>query len=207
MENVVMALFEVESEAYQAFTELKREAVVPAYTISQLGLVKKQDGRIIPCEGFDSGADTMDDTALGGLIGGFAGILGGPVGMLFGGSIGMLVGSVMDLDDADKNLSMLECVSKKMQDGQVGLIALVQEEDESGFDDNISRFKTEILRWDAAVIAAEVEEAEKLEKEMHRVARDRMRLEKKEKFKQDLEEKRLKIQADFEAFKEKMKKE
>lgn len=205
MENVVMVLFDVESEAYQAFAELKREIMNPVYTISQMGLVKKQYGHIVPCDGFDSGADTMDDTAIGGLIGGFAGILGGPLGMLFGGSIGMLVGSIKDASDAGQDLSMLECVSKKMQDNQVGLIALVQEDDESRFNSNVAKFQTEILRWDAAVIAAEVEEARKLEKEMQRTAKERMREQKKEKIKQDLDEKRSKIHADFEAFKAKFK--
>lgn len=207
MENVVMVLFNVESEAYQAFAELKRKLVNSVYTISQMALVKKQNGRIVPCESIDSGADTMDDTAIGGLVGGLAGILGGPIGMLLGGSIGLLVGSIKDADDADKNLSMFECISEKMLDEQVGLIALIQETEESCFDSNITKFQAEILRWDAAVIAAEVEEAQKLEKEMQRTARERMRVQKKEEFKQELEEKRSKLHAEFEAFKAKFKKE
>lgn len=44
--------------------------------------------RILPCEGFDSGVDTRDDTVKGGLLGGLVGILGGPIGMLFTGTMG-----------------------------------------------------------------------------------------------------------------------
>lgn len=206
MENVVMVLFEVESEAYQALAELKRDPVNEMYTIPQMGLVQKQGGRIVPCEGFDSGADTMDDTIKGSLIGGLVGIFGGPIGVLFSGSVGALVGSMIDLDDTQKNLSMLECVSRKMQEGQVGLVVLIQENDESYFERRAAKFKTEILRWDAAVIAEEVEEAEKMEREMQKEAKERLNRKKKEEFRKDLEERRSRIHADLEAFKEKFKK-
>ena len=206
MENVAMVLFDVESEAYQALAELKRDAVNSSYMISQMGLVKKQNGRIMPCEGFDSGVDTSDDFVIGGLLGGFVGILGGPLGVLFSGSLGALLGNVKDTLDAEKDISMLEYVGEKTQEGQVALIALLQETDEQIFDRRVSKFKTEILRWDAAVIADEVEEAEKLEKEMEKQARDRMRSRKREERRQNIEEKRNKIHADMEAFKEKFKK-
>lgn len=206
MENVVMALFEVESEAYQALAELKRDAVNSFYTLSQMGLVKKQNGRILPCEGFDSGVDTTDDTLLGGLLGSFIGILGGPIGVLFSGSMGALIGSAIDSGDIAKNASLLEKVAQKLQDGQVALIALIQESDEYHFDNRLRDFKTEIMRWDAAVIADEVAQAEKLEKEMRKTAKEQLRNQKREERKQDLEQKRAKIHADFEAFKEKFKK-
>lgn len=205
MENVLMVLFEVESEAYQALAELRHDAVNSSYTISQMGLVKNKEGRILPCEGFDSGVDTRDDMVKGGLIGGLLGILGGPIGMLFTGSMGALIGSVKDSSDAEKNVSMLERVSGKMGEGNVALIALVQEEDESILNRCLSKFKTETIRWDAAVIAEEVEEAQKLEKEMKRQAKERMRDQKKEEYRQNLEQKRAKIHADFEMLKERMK--
>lgn len=206
MENVVAVLFEVESEAYQALAELKKNAVNEVFTISQVGLVKKKDGRILPYEGFDSGVDTRDDTVKGGLIGGLIGIFGGPLGVLFTGSLGALIGSAVDSGDAQKNLSMLERVCEKLEDDSVMLIALVQETDEDILNGRLSKFKTEILRWDAAVIAMEVEEAQKLEKEMQKLAKERMREQKKEERKQEREQRRAKIQADFEALKQKHKK-
>ena len=45
MENVLMVLFEVESEAYQALAELRHDAVNSSYTISQMGLVRRLDRR------------------------------------------------------------------------------------------------------------------------------------------------------------------
>lgn len=206
MENVVMVLFNVESEAYQALAQLKRDPVNANYTISQIGLVKKQNGRILPLEGFDSGVNTTDDTLAGGLIGSLIGILGGPLGVLFSGSVGALLGSSLDTEDALKNASMLEKVSEKLQDDQVALAALIQEDDETVFDRAVSGFNTEIMRWDAASIAAEVEEAEKLEKEMRRTAREELRKKKKEERKQDFEQRRAKIHMDIENFKVKFQK-
>ena len=148
----------------------------------------------------------MDDTIKGGLIGGLIGIFGGPLGVLFTGSLGALIGSAVDSGDAQKNLSMLERVCEKLEDDSVMLIALVQETDEDILNGILSKFKTEILRWDAAVIAMEGEEAQKLEKEMQKLAKERMREQKKEERKQEREQRRAKIQADFEALKQKHKK-
>lgn len=40
------------------------------------------------------------------------------------------------------------------------LVALVQESNEDVFDSRLSKFKTTILRWEAAAIAMEVEQQE-----------------------------------------------
>lgn len=205
MENVIAVIFDVESEAYQALSELKKDSVNSYYTILQIGLAKKKSGSILPIEGFDSGVNTADDTAKGGLIGALVGILGGPFGVLLGGGIGTLVGGAIDSSDADKNVSLLERVSGKLQDGDTFLAALVQESDESVFDSRMKKYKTTILRFDAAVISNEVEEAAKIQKEMEKEARQKLREKKVQEKKENLEAKRSRIQADFEAFKMKAK--
>lgn len=207
MENIVTILFDVESAAYQAFSELKRLPVGGSYVISQMGLIKVQNERPAMLDGFDSGKDTSDDTLMGGLIGSLIGILGGPLGILWGGSMGALVGMAADADDAVKNASMLERVSAKMQDGQTLITALVQETDEAEFDGKVSKFNTTILRFDAAVIAEEVEKAAELQREMAKDARRKLREEKSNERKQVVAEKRAKLQAEFEAFKQKFSKE
>lgn len=54
-------------------------------------------------------------------------------------------------------------------------------------------YQTTIIRQDAAVVAQEVEEAEKLQKEMAAEAKKKMREAKKAKKKQEIEEKRKKF--------------
>ncbi len=204
-ENVAMVVFDVESEAFQAITELKHESVNDYYTISQMGLVKKQDERIQVLEEYDSGVNTTDDTVTGGLIGSLIGLLGGPLFFLLSSGVGALVGSAVDAGDASKNTSMLEKVSDRLHDGQIALVVLIQESDEAIFNRIIEKFNAEILRWDAATIAAEVDEAKRVEKNMRRVAREELREQKKAERKADIEERRSRIHANIEGFKERHK--
>ena len=48
MENVVMITFDVEAQAYQAFSQLKNDSVNSAYTILQMAVIKNGDGKIVP---------------------------------------------------------------------------------------------------------------------------------------------------------------
>ena len=206
MQNIITAIFKVESEGYQAITTLRQVPVTDNSAILQMSLVKKVGTGLSICDSFDSGAHTTDDTLHGGVIGGLLGILGGPIGVLLSGSTGALIGSAIDAKDARNSASLIETVADKLQDGDVALIALAEEATESDLDRKLSKFDVEILRYDAAVIAEEVEEAEKLQKEMERQARAQLRATKKEERKKAVEEKRAKISADFEAFKAKFKK-
>lgn len=206
MENVVTVIFNVESEAYQAFSELKREVVNDAYVISQMELVKKEYGRIISCEGYDTGITTTDDTSRGGLIGMFTGVLAGPLGMLFGGAMGTLIGSAIDAEDAVKNISMIERVSRKLGNGETALIALVMEENVGVLDTKLQHFKTTIIREDAALVAQEIEDARELQLEMEKEAKKKMREKNRMERRREIDEKRLKIKADFDKLKNKLNK-
>ena len=91
IENIFAAIFEVESEAYQAFTEIKNHMLNKNYIIPHMVLIKKEENRIIPCDDYDAKAYS-NDTELGVIIGMFVGILGGPLGILLGGASGALIG-------------------------------------------------------------------------------------------------------------------
>lgn len=205
-QNVVVSLFEVESEAYQALSQLRQYPGDERSYLTAAALVKKENGVIRTLDSFDTGTHTADDMAVGGLVGALIGILGGPIGILLGGSYGMLIGSVVDADDALKGISMLEQTAVKMQEGEVAIIGLAFEEDEAVLDQKLNRFKTTIVRFDAANVAAEVEEAEKMADEMARQARKELRDEKKAARKEKRAEHKQKMSADWEAFKAKFKK-
>ena len=51
MENVIMITFDVEAQAYQAFSQLKNDSVNSAYTILQMAVIKNEDGKIVPVDG------------------------------------------------------------------------------------------------------------------------------------------------------------
>lgn len=197
-QNIFTVIFDVESEGYQAFSELKQNPGDKNSLLSQVALVKKENGAIKVLEGFDTGVATMNDTVIGGMVGAFLGILGGPIGVLLGGSYGALVGSVVDTGDALGQASLIEQIAGKMQDDDVVLIGLAAEEDESILDEKLSKFKTTIIRFDAIAVAEEVAEAEAVEAEMARQARASLRKEKSAEFKNKVAERRAELRKQVE---------
>ena len=194
MENVIMITFDVEAQAYQAFSQLKNDSVNSAYTILQMAVIKNEDGKIVPADGFDSGIDSTDDTWTGGLIGSVVGILGGPLGVLLGASI-------MDANDADDNSSLILYGSQALGEGKTAIVALVQENDEKAFDLRLADYQCTITRWDAGEIADEVEQAEQEQKQLAKEAREKLRAQKKADREKERAEKRAAIHQKFEDFK------
>ena len=184
-ENLILANYKVESEAYQALSELKRETTNANYTISQAVVVKKENGKLSMMDGFVNGATTGDDTMTGGLIGSLIGILGGPLGILLGGSMGMLIGGAVDAGDMADNASLLEKAGDSILDGETAIILLAQEEYETALTAKLNNFEVTITRFDAA----EVEHAREVEKQMAREAREKMREERSEAFKESVAKK------------------
>lgn len=202
MENVIMITFDVEAQAYQAFSQLKNDSVNSAYTILQMAVIKNEDGKIVPVDGFDSGIDSTDDTWTGGLIGSVVGILGGPLGVLLGASIGLLTGSIMDANDADDNSSLILYGSQALGEGQDGpLWHWCRRNDEKAFDLRLADYQCTITRWDAGEIADEVEQAEQEQKQLAKEAREKLRAQKKADREKERAEKRAAIHQKFEDFK------
>ena len=188
-ENLILVNYSVESEAYQALSELKREAANANYTISQAVIVKKENGKLSMMDGFVNGATAGDDTMTGGLVGSLIGILGGPLGILLGGSMGMLIGGAVDAGDIAGNASLLEKAGDGIADGETAILLLAQEEYETALTAKLNRFSVSITRFDAAEVAAEVEHAREVEKQMAREAREKMREERTEAFRETVEKK------------------
>jgi len=206
MEKIISVVFKVESEGYQAMTELKQNPITDSYTVSTAVLVKKENNEIKALDVFDSGIETRNDTWIGGLVGGLIGILGGPLGVLLGGGYGALLGSTIDMGDSVHNMSLIEKVSEQLVDGEIVLIALEQEATEGAIQKMLTKFDVSIIEEDAANVAEEVEQAVEAQKEMERQARAKLRVAKKEEYKQKIEEQRTKLKAEFEDFKAKFKK-
>lgn len=179
--NVLVTLFKVESEGYQALTELKKEPGTDSYLVSAAALVKKENDKCEMLDGFDTGAKTANDTLKGGLLGMTVGILGGPLGMLLGASYGTMVGMAVDSIDAGQGLSMLEKVAGKLDNGMLALIALTEEETPDALDSKLSAFDTVIARFNADAVAEEVAKANEMQMEMARQARLQLRKEQREK--------------------------
>ena len=188
-ENVVLANYKVESEAYQALSELKRDTANANYTISQAMIVKRENGKLNVMDGFVNGMTTGDDTWMGGLLGGLIGILGGPIGVLLGGSFGMLVGGAVDAGEMAGDTSLLEKAGDSIADGETAIILLAQEEYETALTAKLNDFDVSITRLDAAEVAAEVEHAKEVERQMAKETREKLRAERTEAFKESVAKK------------------
>ena len=183
-ENLVLVNYKVESEAYQALSELKRDTANANYTISQAVIVKRENGQLNTMDGFINGKDANDDTVTGSLIGGLVGILGGPIGILLGGSVGMLIGGAVDASGLVKDASLLEKAGDSIAEGETAIILLAQEEYETALTAKLNDFDVTITRFDAAEVAAEVEHAREVERQMAKETREKLREEKTEAFKE-----------------------
>lgn len=202
MDNVVTAVFNVESEAYKAFAELRNLPFGEGFVVAEAALVKREGDAITIAEAFDATGVTRDDTATGMIVGSVVGILGGPLGVLFGAGIGALAGNVLDSDDAADSASMLEATALKLYDNESAIIALVQEE-EPAFDAAFEGYDVTIIRHFAADVFDEVERARELEVELANVAKQQLRAEKKAERKDKREQRKLEISARFDAAKAK----
>lgn len=200
-ENVVIVSYKVESEAYQALSELRREPVTENYRISQAVLVKRENGAVIAHETFDSGAQTADDAMIGGLAGALVGVLGGPIGVLLGGSMGAAIGSAVDLGDAVDSATLLERAGECIAEGETALLLLVQEQFETPLEAKLNKFDVSVTRFDAAELAVEVERARAVERQVAKETRAKLRAEKTEGFKKTVEEKRGELKKWFEGLK------
>ena len=176
--NVVVAIFEVESEAFQALTELRTKYAGPGYTAAEVALIRNKEGRIDLLDGFSLGPAADEDTAMGIVIGSLIGILGGPIGVILGAGIGGLAGNASDANRAVDSVNAVAVVADKLFEGETAIVALVQE-DEPAFDAVFSGYKTTIVRYDAADIADDVEELRKLEEQVSEEVAGQMKAERK----------------------------
>ncbi len=184
--NVMIVNFKVPSEAYQAFVELRHEAVDDFYVIGQAAIVKNEKGKYVVKDSFDTGSATLDDTMKGGLVGALVGILGGPVGVLLGGGVGSLIGEAKDSYDAVKGFKLIDCACDCITEGETAVVLLVDEQYEQALTKKLSAFDTTITRLAAADVQAEVEHAEKVERELAKAAEELYYEQKAEEVNQDL---------------------
>ena len=160
-ENLLFVNYKEESEAYQAFSDLK-QAANDYYYISQAAIVKKENGEYIVKDEFDN-AIAVDDTLKGGLIGGLIGLLGGPLGVLYGGTVGAAIGEVKDTGDILSQFGLIDYVYKHIAEGETVLVILADEKGDAALTEKLNAFDVTIERLPAAKVAKEMERAAELE--------------------------------------------
>jgi len=201
MDNVVTAVFDVESEAYKAFTEIRNKPFGAGYIVAEAALLKRTGDVVTVADSFDAAGVTSDDTTTGMIVGSLVGILGGPFGVLLGASVGALAGHGFDTADAVDSVSMLEVTASKLYDNECAIVALVQE-DEPAFDAAFEGYAATIIRHYAADVYEEVEIAREAEEEFVNTVRAQLHAEREADRKKRREDHKAAIKARFEAAKE-----
>ena len=188
MENLVVSIFNTESEAYQSFADLKAFRQTQTTKVAQIALVKNENGHIVEKERYDFEDSTTDATLDGGLLGAVIGLLGGPIGVLFGYGIGSLNGLAAGDTIYTAETGLIDVVSQKLTNGETAVVALVQEDNEAVIDAYFTKYDTQIVRWDVATVVAEIEAALQVQEDLYNQARAQMKAERKAERKAKLEE-------------------
>jgi uncharacterized membrane protein len=167
--NVISVSFNADSSAYAALTALKElDAQSRVGVDAAAVVVRGDDGALAVKDGV--GSYRSDGAASGGLLGLLIGILGGPLGVLIGGTYGLMVGSLLDLDEAERSDSALSQMSASARPGRTALLAEVDEQSPEVIDAAMEPLGGSVLRRSADDVEAEIAAAEKAEDEAKREA-------------------------------------
>lgn len=206
MENVIVTFFDVESEAFQALAELKQKQFQRNdFVLSQVAILKKENGKLVFKDGFDTGIKTRNDTLIGGLVGSLIGILGGPLGILLGFGVGTSIGAITDIDDLQEESSLISAVASRLQENDVAIVSVISDEYDAVYDELIGKFATETRRYEASVIQEEVDHACEVEKALQEQAREKIREERSAERKAKVQAYKERIRSEMEELKVKFK--
>lgn len=164
-EKVMIMSFESESEAFQAFSEIKSLHTTRKIKGEQMAVLEHVPNHILePRDFIDfTGADK---TAKGSIIGLIIGILGGPLGVFLGWFTGSLIGGYGDRKEIKEALSIFEETINLIPEGTTGAILIAEEEKTGHLDDLvINRLNGKIKRLDKDQVEKDVESAMEAEKE------------------------------------------
>jgi len=155
-QNILVTIFDVSTEAYKAFTELKAYKSNAETLIAQALLIKKENSVITTVDSLDQGEQISGGAVMGGLFGALLGVLGGPAGLLIGGSLGMVLGSDVGAAASFGQSSLLEYVAQNLKDGEVAILTLVQEQNEQPLNDFFAQYNTHSQRFDVVHVQSEI---------------------------------------------------
>ena len=126
MDRMLVVIFDSESKAYEgrkALHQLESEGSIGIYAYAVIG--KNADGSVVVRQVDDPGPL---GTLVGASLGGFIGLLGGPVGFAVGALTGSAVGGTLDLENSRVGVDFVEDVKQQLQPNKFAVVAEIQED-------------------------------------------------------------------------------
>lgn len=168
--SVITVSFENDDKAYPALRLLKELDSQHQVGMDEAVVVTRDaEGPVVVKDRVASAP--MSNTIGGGLVGLLTGIIGGPLGMLIGGPAGAFVGTLFDIEDADKTDSALSAISSSARPGHNTLLAVVREQSREVVDAAMSGLGGTVLRRPVHDVEAEIAFAEQAQRTAKREAR------------------------------------
>ncbi|WP_338752918.1 DUF1269 domain-containing protein [Bacillus sp. FJAT-52991] len=169
--KVLIMTFEMNSQAYEAFSKLKELHLQQRIVVEQMAIVNHDEAHSFQVKDFLDMTGN-DKLITGGLIGMLVGILGGPLGMLLGWTTGSIIGGTGDASEVKDALSAFEKTSDAISQGKTGLIVIASEYAEEVIDQLVhGELNGEVIRLHEQSVREEVEAARQAEKELRKEAR------------------------------------
>lgn len=165
--RVIVMNFEVESQAYQGFSQLKQLVAQGKLRGEQMAVVTHSDDgqHKFKVEDFIDFTGS-NKTSTGGLIGMLVGILMGPLTMLLGWVGGSMIGATQDAKEIKNARNIFEFLVSDIRAGQTGLILIAEEEDNRPINEIIiNQLRGGISRFDYDEVEAEIAKAKQVEED------------------------------------------
>lgn len=128
--RIIVANFEYNSQAYEAFSKVKKAHLAKQIKGEQMAVVTHSEGgdhQYLIEDFLDfTGANK---TSKAGTIGMLVGILAGPMGILLGWFGGSMFGASKDAQEVKKANTIFELLGKEISEGKTGLILITTEDD------------------------------------------------------------------------------
>ena len=198
-ENMLMLTFKDLDDAKKVYEKLKKannDAEVN-YQVLQTVLLKNDGGKISVLDQHAGVFDELEKTMIGGVVGVVLGVLIGPFAGFILGGVGAMIGSGFDITEQSETENMLYQMYSRIYDGEIAILAIVQEEDELELNSTVGHLTQDIYRWDAAEIKEEAEYATDIRDSLLRQAKMELKKEKSENRKKKIEEYKENIKNEF----------
>lgn len=198
-ENMLMVTFDSLEDAKKVYEGFKRvnNDINCHYQVLQNILVKNEDGNVKVLDQHTEIFSELGKTMIGGIAGVVLGVLVGPFAGFVLAGVGAMIGSGFDISEQSESESMLYQMYSRIYDGDIAILAIVQEENELEINSSVGHIAKNIYRWDAAEIREEAEYAIEVRDDLIKQARNDMKKAKSKKRKEKIEEYKEAIRKEF----------